>query len=73
MMKCFFVFILVSTVVYADEDLQYAKEDSQYAEIARLRLYASGEDESDLKVQPVLNTAQSKKKKSTNTEPNEGF
>jgi hypothetical protein len=66
MMKCFFVFILVSTVVYADED-------SQYAEIARLRLYASGEDESDLKVQAVLNTAQSKKKKSTNTEPNEGF
>jgi hypothetical protein len=79
-MKCFFVFILVSTVVYADEDSKYAnedsqfaKEDSQFAEIARLRLYASGKDESDLKVQPVLNTAQSKKKKSTNTEPNEGF
>jgi hypothetical protein len=56
----------MSTAVHADED-------SQYAEIARLRQYPSGKDESDLKVQPVLNTVQSKKKKLTNTEPNEGF
>jgi hypothetical protein len=66
MIKYLFIFMLVATVVHADED-------SQYAEIARLRQYASGEDESDLKVQPVLNTAQSKKKKPTKTEPNEGF
>ncbi|MEQ1723149.1 MAG: hypothetical protein ABL930_08220 [Pseudobdellovibrio sp.] len=66
MMKIFFIFMLVATVVHADEE-------SQFAEIARLRQYASGEDESDLKVQPVLNTAQSKKKKPTKTEPNEGF
>ena len=66
MTKYFLVFIIMSTAVHADED-------SQYAEIARLRQYPSGKDESDLKVQPVLNTAQSKKKKLTDTEPNEGF
>lgn len=65
-MKYFFIVMLIAGVVRADEE-------TAYAEIARLRQYASGSDESDLRVQPVLNTAQSKKKKQIKTEPTEGF
>ncbi len=51
-----------------------ADEDSTYVEIAKLRKYASGADESDLKVQPELKqTQQNKKKKKTIKEPVEGF
>ena len=65
-MKYFFIVMLIAGVVKADEE-------TAYAEIARLRQYASGSDESDLRVQPVLNTAQAKKKKQNKTEPTEGF
>lgn len=50
-----------------------ANEESIFAEIARLRQYASGADECDLKVQPVLNQSAGKKKKVIKTEPTEGF
>lgn len=50
-----------------------ADEESVFAEIARLRQYASGADECDLKVQPVLNKGQRKKKKQIKQEPIEGF
>lgn len=66
MIKYFFIVMLIAGVVRADEE-------TAYAEIARLRQYASGSDESDLRVQPVLNTTQSKKKKQIKTEPTEGF
>ena len=50
-----------------------ADENSIFAEIARLRQYASGADECDLKVQPILSQSQSKKKKPIKPEPTEGF
>ncbi len=50
-----------------------ANEESAYAEIARLRQYLGGADESDLKVQPTLNQSQDKKKKQNKPEPAEGF
>lgn len=51
-----------------------ANEETPYAEIARLRQYPGGADESDLKVQPELNQDTAiKKKKPVKVEPNEGF
>lgn len=63
----YIIFILLATVSTRADD------ESIYAEIARLRQYASGADESDLKVQAVLGQAQDKKKKQINPEPAEGF
>lgn len=52
----------------------FANEESIFSEIARLRQYASGADECDLKVQPILNqSAAVKKKKLIKPEPSEGF
>lgn len=53
----------------------FANEESAYAEIARLRQYVGGEDEGDLKVQPLLNQASQakKKKQQSSNEPTEGF
>lgn len=52
-----------------------ANEESAYAEVARLRQYVGGEDEGDLKVQPLLNQASQTKKKKQQpaSESNEGF
>lgn len=63
----YIIFILFVTVISRADD------ESVYAEMARLRQYASGADESDLKVQPVLSQSQDKKKKQINLEPTEGF
>ncbi len=63
----YFLFLMVMTgVVNATENLNFA-------EIARLRQYSCGADESDLRVQTVLNTSQNKKKKQISTDPIEGF
>lgn len=52
----------------------WANEISEYSEVARLRQYAGGADEGDLKVQPILNQAsQAKNKKPPSTESNEGY
>lgn len=71
-----FIFIFVSImslVSFWASDLR-ADEASAYAEIARLRKYAGGADESDLKVQPVLNQSQNQKnKQNVLEEPSEGF
>lgn len=52
-----------------------ASESNNYSEMARSRHYVGGADESDLKVQAALVQTPSakKKKKSTTTEPVEGF
>lgn len=68
--------VMVSTMLLASlwtSELR-ADEASAYAEIARFRKYAGGADESDLKVQPVLNQSQNQKKKQNiQEEPSEGF
>ena len=66
-MTKYILLILFATVV------SQADEESAYAESARLRQYPSGADESDLRIQPVLNQSQIKKKKQIKLEPNEGF
>ena len=67
MTKYILFFLFVSMTVQASEE-------SVFAEIARLRQYASGADECDLKVQPVLSqSAAVKKKKLIKPEPTEGF
>lgn len=67
MTKYFLLFLFVSVNAFG-------AEDSIFSEIARLRQYASGADECDLKVQPVLSqSAAVKKKKLIKPEPSEGF
>ncbi len=66
MKKYFFLILFISFNVRADEN-------SIFAEIARLRQYASGADECDLKVQPILSQSTAKKKKLIKPEPTEGF
>lgn len=67
MTKYIFLFLFVSGTALANGE-------SIFSEIARLRQYASGADESDLKVQPVLSqSAAVKKKKLIKPEPTEGF
>ncbi len=66
MLKVMIAFLLMVSVAHADED-------SVYAETARLRQYASGADESDLKVLTILPPSKTKKKKPVQQEPNEGF
>lgn len=52
----------------------YADEDSVFASAARLRKYAGGADESDLKVQTEIKKLPTKKKKQLNVEQQEeGF
>ena len=63
-----YIFLILFVAIYSQ-----ANEDSPYAEIARLRQYASGADESDLKIQPVLSQSLDKKKKKIKLEPTEGF
>lgn len=63
----YLIFILFTTA------FAWADDESVYAELARLRQYPSGADESDLKVQPVLSQFQDKKKTQINPEPIEGF
>lgn len=66
--------LILFTLLFVPFAPALANEASPYAEVARLRQYAGGEDESDLKVQPVLNQAsQLKKKKQTSADSNEGF
>ncbi len=67
MTKYILLFLFVSVTALANEE-------SIFSEIARLRQYASGADECDLKVQPVLSqSAAVKKKKLIKPEPTEGF
>lgn len=76
----FLLFIGFSVVLFISSNLQ-ADESSAFAEIARLRKYVGGADESDLKVQVVLYRAQSslqnslknKNKKQAQPEPDENF
>ncbi|MEK6627621.1 MAG: hypothetical protein AABY53_03260 [Bdellovibrionota bacterium] len=69
----FILFLIISLVSLLVPDLR-ADEASAYAEIARLRKYAGGSDESDLKVQLKLNQSPSlKKKQNAPEEPSEGF
>jgi hypothetical protein len=63
-----YIFILLFISAFA-----HANEDSAYAEVARLRQYAGGADESDLAVQKNLNQVKTKKKKQSKPEPAEGF
>lgn len=65
-MKAFLIVVLFFSV-------SVLANDKDYMEIARMRKYIGGPDESDLKVQAVLYQAPSKKKKPVKVEPNEGF
>lgn len=57
---------LIANTTFADESI--------FLEMARFRQYESGADESDLKVRPILNSSNSKKKKQQiQLEPSEGF
>ena len=64
--------VILSTVALSAQ----ADEESAFAETARLRTYIGGADESDLKVQPELNSRQgNKQNKHTQSapEPVDGF
>lgn len=65
-----FLFTISATLL---GQVSQAAEESTYIEIAKLRKYPSGADESDLKVQPVLNRSQNKKKKTINSDISDGF
>ncbi len=66
-LMCLILVVLFTPHVYADED-------SVFASIARLRKYAGGADESDLKVQTEIKKLPTKKKKQFNIEQQEeGF
>ncbi len=67
------LFLIISLVSFLAPNLR-ADEASAYSEVARLRKYAGGADESDLKVQLKLSLTPSQKKKlNAPDEPSEGF
>ena len=72
MYKCIFLLICFLFTLSALQ-ISQAAEESAYIEIAKLRKYPSGADESDLKVQPILTRSQNKKKKTINSDISDGF